>query len=145
MTLLFEVRPEHLTQLTPDKSVELIRKLVWADATASGIGKNLINIPTAITVKDGGIDGEVTEAKYNGKYGIIKKGLTRYQIKSGDFHCTDSGIKSILFKEKSSELKDRIKSCLDKKGTLVIIFTGWDNPDSTDDNQITEKFKKQLM
>lgn len=145
MTLLFEVRPEHLTQLTPDKSVELIRKLVWADATASGIGKNLINIPTAITVKDGGIDGEVTEAKYNGKYGIIKKGLTRYQIKSGDFHCTDSGIKSILFKEKSPELKDRIKSCLDKKGTLVIIFTGWDNPDSTDDNQITEKFKKQLI
>ena len=145
MTLLFEVRPEHLTQLTPDKSVELIRKLVWADAAASGIGKNLINIPTAITVKDGGIDGEVAKAKYNGKYGIIKKGLTRYQIKSGDFHCTDSGIKSILFKTNSTEPKDRIKSCLDKGGTLVIVFTGWDNPDSTDDNQITEKFKKQLI
>ena len=110
--MLFEVSSRNLSDLTPDKSVELIRKLVWADATASGIGRNLINIPTAITVKDDGIDGEVTQAEKNGRYGIIKKGLTRYQIKSGNFRAHDSDIDSILLKKSSSkpELKDRIKS-----------------------------------
>jgi len=145
MSLLFEVKPEHLQNLGSERSVDLIRYLIWSDATASGIGKNLINVPTQITVKDGGVDGEVNGAEEDGKYGIIKKGITRYQIKSGDFSPTESNIKSILCKDGTDELKDRIKSCLDKDGTLVIVFTGWDNPDATDDNGISNKFREKLQ
>ncbi|MCH7560220.1 MAG: hypothetical protein IIC67_02435 [Thaumarchaeota archaeon] len=144
MSLLFEVKTEHLKNLGSERSVGLIRRLVWSDATSSGIGKNLINIPTAITVKDGGIDGEVNGAEKDGKYGIIKKGVTRYQIKSGEFSLTDSNIKSILFKDGTDDLKDRIKSCLDNDGTLVIIFTGWDDPDVIDDN-VSNKFREKLQ
>ncbi len=144
MPLPFEVKQEHLQNLGPERSVDLIRYMVWSDATASGIGKNLINIPTAITVKDGGIDGEVNGADKDGKYGIIKKGITRYQIKSGKFSCKESDIKSILCKKGTNELNNRMKSCLDKDGTLVIVFTGWDDSDVTDD-YVLNKFREILQ
>ncbi|RNJ75642.1 MAG: hypothetical protein EB828_04580 [Nitrosopumilus sp. D6] len=141
---LFEVTPEILQGLNPSKAVNLVRQLIWADAYASGIEPSKINIPAEINIPDGGIDAEVSNAQKDGKYGIIKNGTTAYQIKSGNFTNNASGIKQILLKENSNELKDRIKSCLDKNGTLVIVFTGWDNPDSTD-GQLETNFKEQLI
>ena len=141
--MIFEVKPEHLERLDPNKSVDLIRKLIWADAYVSSIPITQVNVPTEITISDGGIDAEVQGVQNDGKYGIIKKGITSYQIKSGKFDSIDSSIKDILFKKKSVDLKDRIKSCFDAQGTLVVVFTGWDNPDRFDD-QIKNKFKKKL-
>ena len=142
--MIFEVKPEHLECLDPNKSVDLIRKLIWADAYVSGIPITQVNVPTEITISDGGIDAEVQGVQNDGEYGIIKKGITSYQIKSGRFASIDSSIKDILFKKKSGDLKDRIKSCFDVQGTLVVVFTGWDNPDRLDD-QIKNKFKEKLV
>nr|QNO52158.1 hypothetical protein MDNCFBIC_00028 [Methanosarcinales archaeon ANME-1 ERB6] len=36
------------------QSVFFFRELLWTEATVLGIGKNLINVPSAITVADGG-------------------------------------------------------------------------------------------
>ena len=142
--MIFEVKPEHLERLDPNKSVDLIRKLIWADAYVSGIPITQINVPTGITISDGGIDAEVQGVQNDGEYGIIKKGITSYQIKSGRFDSIDSSVKDILFKKKSGDLKDRIKSCFDVQGTLVVVFTGWDNPDRFDD-QIKNKFKEKVV
>jgi len=144
MPIAFEVTEDHLKNLGSERSVNLIRKLVWSDATASGIGLNLVNIPTAITVADGGIDGEITDTQFQSKNGVIKAGNTRYQIKSGDFSLNESNIKEILFKTDLTNLKERIKSCLDKDGTLVIVFTGWDNPETKDD-EVKNKFIEILQ
>ena len=65
--------------------MDLFRELLWAEATATGIGKNLISVPSAITVADGGIDADVTDAEPQGGQGLIKEGMTRYQIKTGSF------------------------------------------------------------
>lgn len=132
-----------LERLSPQEAVDFFRELLWAEATSLGIEKNLINVPSAITVADGGIDAEVYGVQISGGQGIIKQGLTRYQIKTGDFSLDDTHVKKILFKDKSVELKPRVKSCLDRDGTFVVVLFGWDNPD-TSDNQITEKFKKEL-
>ena len=115
--------------------------MIWADAYVSGIPITQVNVPTEITISDGGIDAEVHGVQNDGKYGIIKKGITSYQIKSGRFDSIDSSIKDILFKKKSRDLKDRIKSCFDAQGTLVVVFTGWDNPDRSDD-QIKTNLRK---
>lgn len=140
---LFEVTPERLKSLKPSKAVSLVRKLIWADAYVSGIAPSKINVPAEINAPDGGIDAEVSNAQKNGKYDIIKNGTTAYQIKSGNFNNNTSGIREILFKN-SNELKDRIKSCLDKNGTLVVAFTGWDAPDRTD-GQLEDDFRNQLI
>ena len=140
---VFEVTGGHLGRLDPGGAVRLVRKLVWADATASGIPANLINIPSAIHDADGGIDGEVAGAPFDSKCGIIKAGNTRYQVKSGRFSPSGSCIGGILFQKDTKNLKPRIKSCLDKNGTLVIVLTGWDGPDR-DDDSVKNKFLGML-
>ena len=128
----FAALPADLERLGDKEAVDLVRSLIWADASASGIGGNQIDAPAPQDVGDGGIDAEVLHSAAEGKYGIIKKGNTRYQVKSGRFSPSESGIKKILFDERGN-LKGRIKSCLDKGGTLVVAFTKWDDPDRTDE------------
>ncbi len=144
METILTVKNEHLERLSPQEAVDFFRELLWAEATVLGIGKNLTNVPSAITVADGGIDAEVQHMQVNGGQGIIKQDLTRYQIKTGNFSLSDdSHIKKILFKDRSTELKIRVKSCLDKNGTLVVVLFGWDNPETKDD-QLINKFKGKL-
>jgi len=143
MDTIFSVTGNDLSQLSPELAVDIFRELLWAEATTIGVAKSLINVPSAITVADGGIDAEVRDAKISGGQGIIKDGLTRYQIKAGDFALDDSHIKDILFIKDKTELKPRIKTCLDKNGVLVIVFFAWDGPDRTDD-QCRNKFIEVL-
>ena len=143
MCAVFEVTGGHLDRLDPGGAVRLVRNLVWADAEASGIPVNLINISSAIHDADGGIDGEVAGVPFDSKCGIIKAGNTRYQIKSGEFSPSESNIRRILFQEGTKNLKPRIKSCLDKNGTLVIVLTKWDGPDRSDD-RVKNKFLGML-
>ena len=145
MDTIFTVKNEDLEHLNPQEAVDFFRELLWAEAAALGIGKNLINVPSAITVADGGIDAEVKNVSASGGQGIVKQGLTRYQIKTGNFSLSnESHIKSILFKDKTNELKPIVKSCLDKDGTLIIVLFGWDNPETKDD-QLVDKFKENLI
>ena len=78
------------------------------------------------------------------RQGLIKQGMTRYQIKTGSFNLSqDSYIREILFKKDSQELKPRVKSCFDNNGTFVVVLFGWDNPEIADD-QIEKKFRVQI-
>ena len=145
MDSIFTVGNEDLQRLSPGGAVDFFRELLWAEATNVGIAKNLINVPSAITCADGGIDAEVqgTGIAAAGQ-GIIKQGLTRYQIKTGSFSpSSDGDIKSVLFREGTNELKPRVKSCIDRGGTLIIVLFGWDNPETADDQHIN-KFKEKL-
>ena len=102
----------HLEALSPEFAVEMFRNLLWAEATAIGILKSLVNVPSATDVKDGGIDAEIKAVAFAAGQGIIKKGLTRYQIKTGNFSLkNDSQIREILFND-AGKLKPRVKSCL---------------------------------
>lgn len=138
---IFTVKNEHLERLNPEEAVEFFRELLWAEASFLGLGKNLINVPSAIYTADGGIDAEVRNVPGGKRQGIIKSGLTRYQVKTGDFNLSqDKYIDDILFQPKSKELKPRVKSCLDQKGIFVIVLFGWDNPETADD-----QLKKKLI
>jgi hypothetical protein len=144
MDTILTVKNEDLGRLGPEEAVAFFRELLWAEATSLAIGKNLINVPSAITVADGGIDAEVRDVQVRGGQGIIKQGLTRYQIKTGDFRLSQSShVKEILFKARSKKLKTRVKSCLDQGGTLVIVLFGWDGAEPRDD-AIIDKFREQL-
>ena len=60
---ILTVEGSHLERLNPEQAVGIIRELLWAEATKYGISKNLINVPSAITVADGGIDATVQNVK----------------------------------------------------------------------------------
>jgi hypothetical protein len=141
---IFQLENIHIGALGPELAVEMFRQLLWAEATALGIATNLINVPSAITVKDGGIDAEVKDIAVAGGQGIIKEGLTRYQIKTGGFSLSGDGeIRKILFDDKGA-LKPRVKTCLDNDGTLVVVLFGWDNPDQTDEKGVLQRFVELL-
>ena len=144
MDTILTVRNEDLSRLGPGDAVAFFRELLWAEASSLGIAKNLINVPSAITHADGGIDAQVRDVQLGGGQGIIKEGLTRYQIKTGDFNLSQPRhVKEILFKPDSKELKPRVRSCLDQGGTLVVVLFGWDGAEPRDD-AIIDKFREQL-
>ena len=128
----FAVRPADLERLGDREAVDLVRHLIWADAAASGIGGDQINVPASQGINNGGVDAEVLHSAADSRYGVIKKGNTRYRIKSGRFRPGEAGIKGLLFDDRGN-LRDRIKSCLDNGGALVVALTGWDDPDLTDE------------
>jgi hypothetical protein len=144
LNTILTVKNEDLQRLAPEGAVDLFRDLLWAEATSLGIAKDLINVPSQIDVADGGIDAEVRDVQTAGGQGIIKQGLTRYQIKTGRFNLGEERyVKEILFKKGSNELKPRVKSCFERGGTLVVVLFGWDGAEPRED-AILEKFRAQL-
>ena len=87
-----------------------------------------------------GVDGRVEGANQDGKQGAIKKGLTCYQVKSGKFQPTPTNIRRMLFNKNT--LKEKIRECFDKDGTLVLALTGYDNPNPK--NNILKKIRQKL-
>lgn len=144
MLTFTSVTKEDLERLSFEEGVNLIRSLLWAEATSLGIPKNKINVPMNTTAPDGGIDATVDCSGFSGGQGIIKEGKTYYQIKTGNFNISQkSNISKVIFKEQTRDLLPRVKSCLDDGGTFVVICLGWDNPEQVD-NQIITNFHEQL-
>ncbi len=148
METMFTVRVEDIKRLSDQQAVDFFRELLWAEATALGIGRNLINVPTAITVSDGGIDAEVrnVQSNINCGQGIIKPDLTRYQIKTGPYSLhVATNVQKLLYipKSKNNELQPKIKSCLEQDGTFVIVLFGWDNPEKAQ-SEYVDSIKEEL-
>jgi hypothetical protein len=79
------VTADNLKQLSANDAVNLLHDLLWAEAARIGIAGNLIDVPSAITVGDGGVDAQVADVPSGLSQGIIKDGYTAYQVKTGDF------------------------------------------------------------
>jgi hypothetical protein len=145
MSSIATVEPKLLSLLNPEEAVDLFRDLLWAEAWRQGINVLDVSVPSNITAADGGIDAEIKTVPATA--GLVSDGLTRYQIKTGDFSATqDAKIKELLLKEKSTDLKERVKYCLENNGTFVIVLFGSDNPNPTEDDttiaKCTELLKK---
>lgn len=125
--VLIDVPKGRLTNLTKEKAVDLIEKLVHIDARESGISPDTMSFSLETDSPDGGIDGKVDGSDKKSDMGTIKKGTTCYQIKSGGQRPNPSTIKKIL-RTDGGELKPGIKRCFDKDGTLVMVFVGVDPP-----------------
>ena len=139
-------------------AVSIFRELLWAEADRVGIGPALISVPGAINVADGGVDAEVGPITNLPTGGLLYSGFTRYQIKTGAFSAKNqSELRDLFLKDnvvkqaqkggvkvkggkngrkvgkKPEQLKDRVRTCLDGKGTFVIVLFGSDTPDPTDE------------
>jgi len=144
----FEITADRLAQLSPDLAVDLVRDILWAEAGRQGISKTLVNVPSWITVADGGVDAEITAVPAGISSNIFYQGTTRYQVKTGPFSLSSaSNIRAVLCKPPQSgrprELNTRVKSCFDNNGTLVVITFGWDGPEQRDDD-LLERFRNEL-
>ena len=128
--------------LDPYRAVDLASRLIRADAMASGMPANVVDIPSAVTAPDGGVDGLASESPRQSIHGLVKKGTTAYQFRTGAF-APGSSISDILF-DKRGEVKPRIRSCVERGGTLVVLLFGWDGTARTSDGALAERFRAAL-
>lgn len=150
----FSVNGNDLARLSPEQAVDAIASLLRSEAWRLQLPATEIDIPRAITVGDGGVDAVVRNVFGNIGIGAIKAGLTCYQVKTGSFSlANEAELKSILFRPGArrkpkigfteNDLQARVRTCLDKNGTLVIVLFGVDTPDKTDD-EVVIRFRKLL-
>ena len=130
---ILTVEREDLERFDSESAVDFFRELLWAEASAIGIGKDLITVPGVITARDGGVDAEVQAVAVTGGQGLIKRGLTRYQIKTGRFQPSRPSDLRSLFFGTSGELHPRVASCFERGGTFVAVLFGWDGTEQADD------------
>ncbi|MCU6501992.1 hypothetical protein LPN04_29790 [Rugamonas sp. A1-17] len=141
----FDVRTDDLTSIDASQAVELFRQLLVIEAVKAGVPVVGVDVPSAITVADGGIDAEVSGLSGAAlPAGLISQGLTRYQIKTGSFSAsTPSEIRSLLVQPKfvkgghqrtKAEIQPRVLSCFEKGGTFVVVLFGSELVGTADDH-----------
>ena len=138
----FSVDPKHIESLNPYDAAAFAARLIRADAAASGLPSGILDIPMNIAAPDGGVDGTATGSPRESDNGLVKKGLTAYQFRTGRF-APGRSIPDMLFTS-GGEIKPRIKSCLDAGGTLVVLLFGWDGTAVTDSQAMPSRFINAL-
>lgn len=121
-----DVTDEFLRGLGPLAGLQLIESIVHADARDSGIPPTSISFPHALNSPDGGVDGMVKGAERDGKRRAIRKGLTYYQVKTGNFQPTPTKIRDVLFN--NNALREKLRKCFDSDGTFILALVGRDDP-----------------
>ena len=132
----WQVQPKHLDALDAGNAVDVLRELLCSEAGRLGISLTSVDVPSALTTKDGGIDGEVRRVPENDG-DLLFEGITRYQVKTGSFSLAKSekGLKEVLLrpnprKKKGNyavtDIQPRVRDCLDREGTLVVASFGDD-------------------
>ncbi|MBZ2184511.1 MAG: ATP-binding protein [Bryobacter sp.] len=143
MSSIATVDPKLLKLLNPEEAVDLFRDLLWAESWRQGINILDVSVPSNITAADGGVDAEVSAAPAT--TGLLSQGLTRYQIKTGDFSATQPAkIKELLCVDGSYDLKPRVEYCLKNNATFVVVLFGSDNPNQTEDDTTIDGCKELL-
>jgi hypothetical protein len=139
--LALRVTADELKILSSTLAVDALRDLLYAEGKLLGIPLTGINVPIAITTRDGGVDAEVMcPIQPTGHNGVLREGYTCYQVKTGDFSASrKTDIKAILLRPSSrqkakptpGDLNDRVKECLDRNGALIVALFGSDSVDRT--------------
>ena len=135
-TAFWQVQPKHLNALDADDAVNVLRDLLCAEASRLAMPLTSIDVPSALTTKDGGVDGEVRDVP-GGASDLLFAGITRYQVKTGSFSLSETGrgLKDVLLKPKArknkgtyalDDVQPRVRDCLDQNGTLVVASFGDD-------------------
>ena len=121
LTPPFTLSPRELQNFDPNRAVDFMRELLWAEAARVGIGQHLVKVQGNINVKDGGIDALIKDADPDDDC-LIPRGETGFQIKASNLGrqaCQEELHK----KGKLSEpLKDEIERLLDAGGNYVMVL-----------------------
>ena len=139
MPSIIDVGGDDLARLSVRGAVDLFADLLWAEAHAVAAGLGIdIDVTRVTDAHGGGVDATVNAPlDAAAEPGAIRPGTTRYQIEteSGLDPATMSGVRRLLFRPGSaSELKPRIRRCLDGHERLVIVLFGSDAPPAAGDD-----------
>lgn len=117
----FSISTELITSLSPDRSVDFFRRLLWAEAGRVGIGKDLIHVPDCINIPDGGIDALIEDAAPSSQ-DIIPNGSSGFQVKLSNLKPSKCRKELHIGNKITRPIKPEIKRLLDTGGTYVLVL-----------------------
>lgn len=127
----FTLQVSDLTNLGQNRAVESFRRLLWAEASRVGIGRNLINVPQCINVGDGGIDAYIKDANLTLEE-VIPNGTSGFQIKSSDLNPSACRKELHVDKDLNQPLKPETRRIFDANGTyILVLFADITSPKAT--------------
>lgn len=126
MTKAFDVANDHLMKMTPEEAVFIFQRLLWAEASRTGLAITNVNISGSIDIKDGGLDASVSGVNNSSSLGLFKPGTTGYQLKTGTSFkpWQPKQVENELFGSKGvkkQHLGSSVRNCLDKNGTYILV------------------------
>lgn len=127
MNSIFTITNQDLEKFNPAQSVEIFRDLLWAAARRIGLPLTEVHISSRINVADGGVDARIDASEgLVDSLGLIKAGVSAYQIKAGVFNAwQDSEIRKELFEEhqpaEREHLGSSIRNSLDNNGIYILV------------------------
>lgn len=117
----FTISIKELASQSPERAVEIFRRILWAEAGSVGIGKHLIDVPDCINVGDGGIDAIIENANPSNNE-IIPKGTTGFQIKSSDLEPKDCKKELHIDENLQNDLKPEVMRILNEGGNYILVL-----------------------
>jgi len=139
MTNILDVSISSVTELSAERSIEIVRALLRAECHYAKLSPSALTISSRLTAPDGGIDAEVKapdEITLPSDC-IIKQKLTGIQIKSGTSFTpwTESAIRGELLNKKG-QIQPEVKRLIESKGSYMLICTGHDlTPERRNDSR----------
>lgn len=143
MTNFFTLTEAEMAAINAIEGVEWFREILLTEAHQCGVPLQNVNISTVINIPDGGIDACVNNDTPNHSQ-FFPNGYTGFQIKVGS---SWTGAKSELRNEliKDNNLKPKIRECMERDGTYVLVFFNKDQnirQDNDVKNDLIEIFKE---
>jgi hypothetical protein len=121
--MIFEVESAQIEKLGSTELVELLKKLLHAEAQCSGINLSGVSVPLQITVADGGEDGRISWEGGLESTDYLPSRFCIFQAKATDL--PRGGWKQEVWKkgtqgkEKIRELNDAVQNVLEQGGAYI--------------------------
>lgn len=121
--MIFDVEPSQIEKLNSTELVELLRKLLYAEAQEAGISLRGVSVPLQITVADGGEDGQISWEGGNESTDYLPSRFCTFQSKATD--PGPAGWKQEVWTKPSQkanakrELNDAVKAAINQNGSYI--------------------------
>jgi hypothetical protein len=114
----FEVTGQHVSVLSERKLVNLMRRLLSAEAHNGELPLNGIHVAAVVTAPDGGEDAKIEWRDGPERTKFLPARCSQFQLKASDLSPADAGGEVVTAK---GEVKPMVRAALDAGGTYILV------------------------
>jgi DNA-binding transcriptional regulator YiaG len=114
----FEVTGQHVSALSERKLVNLVRRLLSAEAHKGELPLDGIHVAAVVTAPDGGEDAKIEWTDGPERTKFLPARYTQFQLKASDLSPAEVGGEVLTAKK---EVKPMVRAALDAGGTYILV------------------------
>ena len=114
----FDVSGKHISALSSESLVELVQKLLHAEAVANGIPADTISVSSNISAPDGGEDGRIAWEGGPQRTQYLTARINQFQLKAGKMTPSKAAADVIT---KTGAVKQMVQDVLENNGVYLML------------------------